>query len=229
MSIITANAAGSTTYTGDGSSGIYIADAQLVTGSVPGNYQNINAATDYDTVGFLPYLALDGVDDSMGTAATVNLSATNKAFVVAGINKQSDAAQAVVAELTASVALNNGSFALTAPNSAAANFNFSSKGTSQVDNTVVTYAAPYTAVLTVTADIGAPSNAIRVNGGAATTVATSQGTGNYSNATLFLGRRNNATLPFTGSFYGLIVAGKAPSTNELNSTTSFMNGKTGAY
>ena len=38
-------------------------------GSVATRYQRVNTATDYDTVGFPFFLALDGVDDSMSTAS----------------------------------------------------------------------------------------------------------------------------------------------------------------
>jgi hypothetical protein len=191
-------------------------------------YQLVTTSTNYDTVDFLPYLALDGSNDSFGTAS-INFTTTDKMSVCAGITKLSDAAQAVVAELSATIASNNGSFLLTAPNSAAANFNFSSKGTTQVDNTVVTYASPYTAVLAASGDISGGTNSIKVNGGTATTSSSSQGTGNYGNYSLYIGRRNNASLPFNGRIYQMVFCGKALSTSELTAVETFVNRKTGAY
>lgn len=45
--------------------------AQVEPGATATNYQRINAATDYDAVGFPHYLAADGTDDYMDTAATI--------------------------------------------------------------------------------------------------------------------------------------------------------------
>lgn len=189
-------------------------------------YQRVAAANSYDTAGFPAFLAFDGSNDSMLTSA-IDFTGTNKMTVFAGAAKLSDAAQAVVAELSATIASNNGTFLLSAPNSAAANYNFSSKGTTQVDNTVTTYTAPNTAVLTGQADIAAPSNIIRVNGAQAGSVATTQGTGNFGNYALNIGRRNNATLPFNGRLYGLIVLGAAASDWQVFAVEKWMAGKTG--
>jgi hypothetical protein len=207
---------------------IDIAFPQMNYGSSAGTYQRIAAATVYDTAGFLPYLALDGTDDSMATGS-IDFSATDKMAVVAGVTKLSDGAQGVVAELSATIASNNGSFLLTAPNSAAANFNFSSKGTTQVDNTVTTYAAPTTRVVSGIGDISAPSNIVRVNGTQIAAVTTTQGTGNYGNYAMYIGRRNNTSLPLNGRIYQMIVCGKTLSASELASTEAFVNTKTGAY
>lgn len=210
---------------------VFIWGAQLVPTNVfaSNTYQRIASSTDYATgASFPPYLAFDGSDDSMLTNA-IDFTGTDKMTVWAGVTKLSDSAQRVVAELSASIASNNGAFLLSAPNSAAANYNWSSKGTTQVDNTVTTFAAPRTNVLTGQADIAAPSNIIRVNGAQAGSVATTQGTGNFGNYPLYIGRRNNATLPFSGRLYGLIVRGAASSPTQIADTESWMNGKTGAY
>jgi hypothetical protein len=209
------------------SDAIDIAFPQMNYGSSAGTYQRIAAATDYDTVGFLPYLALI-TDDSFATNS-IDFSATDKMSVVAGVTKLSDAAQAVIAELSATIATNNGSFLMTAPNSAAANFNFSSKGTTQVDNTVTTYASPYTAVLAGSGNIAGGTNSLKVNGGTATTVTSSQGTGNYGNYPLYIGRRGGSTLPLNGNIYQIVVCGKTLSASELASTEAYVNQKTGAY
>ena len=42
---------------------ILIWHPQLVVGTTVGNYQRVNTATDYDTVGFKKYIKFDGVDD----------------------------------------------------------------------------------------------------------------------------------------------------------------------
>lgn len=192
------------------------------------NYQRISDAATYDTVGFPQYLAFDGTDDSFATSA-IDFSATDKIAVFAGLRKLSDAAQGVIAELTASIALNNGAFLLSAPNSAAANYNFSSKGTTQVDNIVTTYTAPITNVVSGIADIAAPSNVIRVNGTQVGSVAATQGTGNFSNAALNIGQRSGGTLRLNGRLYQMVVIGRTPTASEISDTETFCNTKTGAY
>jgi len=72
---------GVNTYTGDGTSGLYIWGADLRTGSSAGTYQRIAAATDYATAGFLPYLAFDGVDDVLvATPASADYLLNSVAF-----------------------------------------------------------------------------------------------------------------------------------------------------
>ena len=195
------------------------------------SYQRVvtGATNDYDTAGFPLYLKFDGVDDSLSTAS-IDMSATNKVSVFAGLRKQSDAAQGIFAEFTADLTLNNGGFCICAPDSAATNFNFASKGTTKIDNIITPYTSPTSAVITGLGDIGAPSNIIRLNGsqiGAAVT--TSQGTGNYANAALNIGRRGGATLPFNGRLYSLIVRGAPTSADQLSRAEAWVNGKTGAY
>lgn len=198
--------------------------------SIP--YQRVVTNTlgsgDYDTdvTKFPPYLFFDGLDDWLQTG-NINFSATDKMSVFAGVRKLSDTALNVVTELSATIASNNGTFLLSAPNSAAANYNFSSKGTSQVDNTVTTYSAPITNVVTGLANISAPSNTIRVNG-TATTVTTSQGAGNYGSAyPLYIGRRGGTTNPLNGRIYSLIIRGALTSSPQLEQTERWVAGKTG--
>jgi hypothetical protein len=44
-----------------------------------------------------------------------------------------------------------------------------------------------------------------------------------------IGRRNNASLPFNGRIYQMVVCGKALNSSELASTEAYVNSKTGAY
>jgi hypothetical protein len=219
------------TYLGDNTSGILVWGADLRAANdgvgLP-VYQRVGAATDYATTGFPPYLAFDGTDDSLSTGS-INFTATDKMSVFAGLRKLSDAAQGVVAELTASIAANNGAFLLSAPNSAAANYNFASKGTTQADNIVTTYTAPITNVITGLADISVPSNIIRANGSQVGSVGTTQGTGNYANAALNIGQRSGGTLRFNGRLYSLIILGRTATAAEIAQTETWVNGKTGAY
>jgi hypothetical protein len=223
---------GAPSFAGDGISGIYIWGADLrvnTDGTGLPAYQRVAAATDYDTTGFPYYLAFDGTDDSLATASIT--SGADKAQMFAGIRKTSDAALAIIAELSATIASNAGSFALTAPNSAAANYNFSSKGTTQTDNTVTTYTSPLTSVLSGVADIAGASNLIRVNGAQVGSVLTTQGTGNYLAYPIYIGRRGGTSNPFTGRIYSLILRFSAANLSDaqIASTETWVNGKTRAY
>ena len=127
-------------------------------------------------------------------------------------------------------AVADGAFALTAPNSAAANYNFSSKGTTQTDNVVTTYTAPITSVISGLGDIAGASNLIRVNGSQVGSTLTTQGTGNYLAYPLYIGRRGGSTLPYNGRIYSLIARfGSNLTANQITSTETWVNGKTGAY
>jgi len=221
----------SDTFTATGTEAVYLWGADLrVTNdgvNLP-SYQRVVDANTYDSVGFPYYLKSDGVDDCLLTGS-IDFTGTNKVTVFGGIRKLSDASLSVVTELGATVASTNGTFALTAPNSAAANLNFSSRGTTTVDNTVTTYTSPITNVITGIGDISAPNNQIRVNGAVAGTSTSSQGTGNYSNSALYLMRRNNASAPFNGRTFSMIVRGASSTATEVINAETWVNTKTKAY
>ena len=61
---------------------ILIWHPQLVVGTTVGNYQRVNTATDYDTVGFKKYLKFDGVDDYLNLPY-MGLYANGSASIVA--------------------------------------------------------------------------------------------------------------------------------------------------
>jgi hypothetical protein len=218
-------------YAGDGASGIYIwgADLRVANDGVglPA-YQRVNTAADYDTVGFPQYLLFDGVDDGMATAS-IDFTATDKMTVLAGVRKLSDAAEGSIAELSATLASNNGTFRLTAPEGAAATLGFTSKGTAGVVASIGSIAAPATRVVTGLADISGDSVRIDINGVDGTPVTTDQGTGNFGNYPLYIGARNNASVRFNGRVYSLIVRGAASTTEQITAAETWVNGKTGAY
>ena len=168
-------------------------------------YQRVVDANTYDTVGFPLYLQADGSDDWMQTNS-VNFSASDKVFVSAGVRKLSDTARGMLAELSATTASNNGSFALTAPNAASATYAFESKGTSLTD-AVGSATAPISSVLSALANISGDSNILRINGVQADSDTGDQGTGNYGNYPLYFYRRGGTTLPFNGREYASVCRG----------------------
>jgi len=173
------------------------------------------------------YLSFDGVDDFLVTP-TITPGA-NKVQVFAGVRKLSDAARGTIVEHSATIASNNGSFHLTAPNAASATFGFESKGTTLTD-AVATFAAPTTIVVTGIGDIAGDSTIIRANGTQQDQDTADQGTGNYLAYPIYIGRRGGTTLPFNGQIYNMIVRfGTNLDAGAITSAETFVNGKTGAY
>jgi hypothetical protein len=212
------------TYLGDAANGIYIWGADLRTGSSAGTYQRIAAATDYDTVGFLPYLDFI-TDDSFGTNS-IDFSATDKMFVCAGVTKNSDAATGTVIDLNG--VTGTGAFMMRAPSGASTNYVFFSGGTTGFSGATATpYVAPITNVVSGIGNISGDQEIIRINGAQVAIVTSDQGTGNYSNLPIYIGRRQGTALPLNGRIYQMVVCGKTLSASELASTESFVATKTG--
>jgi len=195
------------------------------------SYQRVGAASDYDTNGFLPFLAFDGSDDAMSTSA-IDFSGTDKMTVFAGVRKLSDAANAIIAEI--GVAGPNGSFRTFAPGGAipgSDKYAFVTRGTTDSPSATTSSAfnAPVTNVLTGISDISSDVSILRINGAQVATNSADQGTGNYGNHSLFIGARNNASLFFNGRIYSLTIVGRAVNSGELAAMEAYTNQKTAAY
>ena len=190
-------------------------------------YQAVVTSTNYATTGFLPYLKFDGVDDSLSTNS-INFTSTDKMSVFAGVRKLSDAAQGMVAEIGNDA---NNAFLLLAPRTnAGLNYGFRSKGTTASDATSSSsYTSPITNTLTGLGDISGDLATLRVNGVQAAQNTGDQGTGNFGNYPLYIGRRAGSSLPFNGQMYSMIIVGKAVTAGELSGTETYVNQKTGAY
>lgn len=186
---------GTFSYTGDGTSGILVAGAQLELGST---------ATAFQDVG------------------------TDKMTVVTGVRKLSDASTGIMAEISANATANNGSFVLGVLGPATPYFTGSTGTVYQPASTSsTTYSAPVTNVVTGQYDIAAPSVILRANATQIASNTASQGTGTYGTYVLFIARRNNASLPFNGRLYQLIVRGAQTDTATVQQTERFVAGKTG--
>ena len=219
-------------YTGDGTSGIYIWGADLRVANDGVNlppYQRVNTATDYDTVGFPPYLSFNGSNSAMLTNS-IDFSATDKMTVFAGVRKLSDAATKIVAELSANLNTNNGAFFVGAPFSAGANYGINTKGTATAPTaTTNIFAAPITNVLTGLGNISGDQAILRVNGTQAAISTADQGTGNYGNYPLYIGARAGTSLWFNGHLYNLIVRGAQSTDQQIIDAERYINEKTRAY
>lgn len=178
-------------------------------------------------VGGLRYLEFDGVDDFLVTSS-INLTTTDSLSVFTGVRKLNDATVGVVAEFSVTTASNNGTFAVFAPGAAAvARFLYRSRGTVSADAiTAPNYAAPVSAVVTGLSDISGDMSSIRSNGVQVNAV-TDQGTGNYGNFPLYIGRRAGTTLPFTGHLYGLVVRGTLSDAGTISAIEDWMALRTG--
>lgn len=207
----------------------YLWGAQLETGSSATAYQKVVSAYEVTESGqpTVHRLVFDGVDDAMATGS-IDFTASDEMFVLAGVGKLSDAAQANLIELSASIGGNNGGVRITAPDTAGgANYNFRSKGTSIASVTVSGYTAPVTSVLAATADISGDSATMRVNGGTTFSDTIDQGTGNFGNHALYIGGRAGTSLYFNGELTGLVVrGGTLPSAANINAAETEMAAKT---
>lgn len=187
----------------------------------------------YKTSGGLSWLLFDGTDDSYGTNAAIDFSASDEIFLAAGAYKASDAVQSVLAELSASRSANNGSFSFFVPNTAAGlKYQFIPHGTldpgTVAGSSSVAFAAPNTAVLTLDCDISTDLGELGINGVSAALSSGDLGTGNFGNYTLYVGRRNNTSFPLNGRLHGLIVRGGArPDATERARINAYMAAKSG--
>ena len=220
------------TYTGDGTSGIYVWGAQVELGSAATAYQKVVSQYEVTQAGVqsVSYLAFDGVDDGMVTNTIT--PAIDKVQVFAGVRKLSDAATAILVEFSSDVNSNSGSFYITAPNNTGGVSAWVSRGSILPANGASSSAltAPTTRIITGLADISASLARIRVNGVTGTDGTSSQGTGNYLAYPLYIGRRGGSTLPLNGRLYSLITRfGTNLTDGQITATETWVNGKTGAY
>lgn len=185
--------------------------AEQATGTSQPTYQ-----TDANGV---PYLNFDGTNDGL-VISTLDMSASDElTLVIAHRRIRATTTASSMIELTSDGASNNGGFYVRAPWSSP--YVAVARGTTSNQLNTSDSAAPISNVLTVLADISAPSLATRLNGAAAASNTSSMGTGNFANAIFTIGRRNNADLPFQGWVYGLIFRGALTSGASLTSAEAW--------
>jgi len=204
-----------------------VAGIQLEEGTTATTYQRVNTATDYVDVGAPRYLSFDGTDDGMATPS-IDFTGTDKMTVWVGVRKLSDAALGVLVELA--TLFNNGSFAILAPMSPwDIDFSSRTRGTLLTSATASGIAAPITSVLCADMSISDDRNILRVNGVQAASSVDDQGTGNYGNYPLYIGRRGGTTFPFNGRIYQLIIRGAASNVGQIAAGEAWCNSKARAY
>ena len=176
----------------------------------------------------LYYLSFDGTDDGMATPS-IDFTGTDKMTVWVGVRKLSDAALGVLVEPWPT-SYNNGHFAILAPiDPASLDFSSRTRGTLLTSATASGIAAPITSVLCADMSISDDRNILRVNGVQAASSVDDQGTGNYGNYPLYIGRRGGTTFPFNGRIYQLIIRGAASNVGQIAAGEAYVNSKTRAY
>lgn len=183
------------------------------------------------------YLEFDGADDFM-SCASFDLSGTPTITGCVGARKTSDAAATILLELTTSTSTQAGSFFFSGSTSGTAAWAVAQRattGAATVSRVATTYTQPITNVLYCLYSTAASGVAneltVRINAatpGTLTNSGTDSGTGNFANATLYMGRRAGTTLPYTGRIYQAVLVGADKSANRDDLET-FVNLRTGAY
>lgn len=178
------------------------------------------------------YLEFDGFDDFLTTAATLNLAATDKLTIFAGLRKLSDAAAGFVAGNAVASTGSVGDFSLYSPLLSDGHaFRIRGSGLNS-SASFSNAAAPDTAVLTVDIDMaradgfqgrGRRNQSAFVDGGAGA------GNGAFRDATLYVGRRGTGTLPFSGHLYALVIRGATTAVETITAVENEINSYTEAF
>ena len=173
----------------------------------------------------LSWLAFDGVDDAMATAA-IDFTGTDKVSIFTGTQKDDNSSR-MVAELSSTFVGNKGSFFMLTSST----YGSTSRGDASVSSNqrvdTNTVSGANTSVITALSDIPADSTIIRRNGSQEGEATGDKGGGNFGNYPLYIGSRNNSLLFLKGKLYGLIVPGKLASADEIASTEAYLAAKSG--
>jgi hypothetical protein len=228
-------------FTGDGTSGVYIWGADLrptsqATGLIGPTYQRVVDAATYDTVGFLPYLEFNGLSWSMSTGS-IDFTATDKMTVWAGYRISAGTGSQQLAELTANGYTTNGGFAVgQGPNAGTSGFGFLMNNGAGIAGETAAITVPYSSVISYQFDSALSGLAneakLRRNQVAqtyASTTGTDSGTGNFANAPLYLGARLGTSVYINGWLTSLIVRGAQSTQGQIEATEAWVNSRTGAY
>jgi hypothetical protein len=178
------------------------------------------------------YLEFDAVDDSLATAA-IDFTATDKITTWMGIFRSSSGSSiGMIQELGAGGVV--GSYRQSAPEDASAELRLSCYSSGEPNRQYTSLSAPASSseVVQCSYNLAGATNALcvssrlnAVDGGSI--FGASAGGGNFSNSALNIARRNNASFPFNGRIYSLIVRGALSTTQEITDTETWVAGKTG--
>jgi hypothetical protein len=154
----------------------------------------------------------NGTDRSMGSLTTLDLTSTDEVTVIAAVRSLADGFTQAIVEFSSNFGSTAGAFALL--RSASNAYSGNSRGSASATAAIAAFLQPDNALIVARAKISTPSVSIARNRATATSNASSQGTGNYGNHTVFLGARNNASLRFDGQIGRLAIIGGALTAEE---------------
>lgn len=174
-------------------------------------------------------LEYDGLNDSLSTAPFA--WGSDKATVVSGVRKLSDAAAGVLAEFSGSFLDFDGSWYLAAPEDMSIRYSSISRGSSGFDSNQMAVipagTAPDTAVITAIHDISGDLSRIRRNGVAGVDGPGDKGTGNFGTHPVFFGARAGTSLFFNGWEYSQFAINRLLTANELSQIELYTAQRTG--
>ena len=172
------------------------------------------------------YLAFDGVDDFL-QANNIDFTATDKVSLFAGVRKLNDAATGVVVEFGVDSFNINSTFGLVTPlSSTISGSQFRSRGSVYSSVVSASTQAPHSFVFVGKSSILEDSLYAKFNGVVSTSIA-DQGTGNYGNYPLYIGRRGGTLHPFSGHLYSLIGIGRLTTDSETIALEKYIAKNTG--
>ncbi|WP_417656198.1 phage head spike fiber domain-containing protein [Pseudidiomarina aestuarii] len=206
---------------------ILIWHPQMNKGSQTLSYQRVNSKFDVveEDIPDAYYLYFDGIDDYLTTPA-IDFSSTDEINVFSGANKNTSGF-AIIWELTTDGVNTDGSYTH-GVDANQGNYIVATRGTvREVLNTDPNYPSPDKRVFTSFAKISTQTAVIRINGLELESSSDPQGSGNYANATSYIGSRGLLNNRFNGEVYSLAVRGKLSSQAELERTEKYVAAKTG--
>jgi hypothetical protein len=186
----------------------------------------------YKTSAGLHWLQFDGTNDALASAATLNLSGTDKATVLVAERIGSASGIKMVFETSATSDSNNGSFGGyingtggEAPlrGSSLARIRFATD--SSVSSSFIRVCNFDISGAVIADEINLRTNGAADNG--TISVAGPAGTGNFGNHTLNVGSRSGTSLFFNGNIYFLLIRGALTSGADLTALEGFAAAKTG--
>ncbi len=159
------------------------------------------------------YLEFDGSDDFLVTSS-INFTATDKVSLFTGVKNTGLNSFQNIVELSASAAVNNGTFLLRCPQDTTQILYWSSGTVAATVSTLSTSSGLLAGVvLSAQSKISADKINIRVNS-TLTELSRDQGAGNYGNYPMYIGRRAGTSTPFNGHLYSLIGIGRLTTDTE---------------
>jgi len=183
------------------------------------DYQRVTTNTDYDTVGFFPYLFFDGFDDVMTATGVAFSQAPHAVILGASTNKN-------ISDLIGTGGTNAGNALLMLFNSRARAHEWQTGALVVADTPVV----PLTPAPVVVGQIRRATTLSALLNGVESSIALA-GTPATPSSQFVLGHRSagGGSDRLHGRIYQVVVLAAEPTASDLAKTLAFVNRKTGAY